>query len=267
MTLTTRDLFEMASLDVLGLLDEDERRDFEQALRASPPEVQAQIRREQLRMADLEAWLPDVEPAPGLRARVLGALHEAIAAVRDGRTREHLARRVGPFTLALQRNVSPLWRAAAVALLASTVVLGFNFYRVIRDYGSINDQLVDTAASQRLAAAFGPDAARVFVDPGWTRVAFTARGESRAAAAIFINEDSGRAKLMVSNLPSIEGGYRLVLLDAQGAIAGTLDRFDSTGPDLYRNLSETLQPKMAFAILPDVAGDDLSAAVLVANAV
>ncbi|QYU70067.1 hypothetical protein J4558_08100 [Leptolyngbya sp. 15MV] len=45
------DLLEMAVLDTLGLLDEQEQAAFEMAFRSAPPAVQAQVRREQTRFA------------------------------------------------------------------------------------------------------------------------------------------------------------------------------------------------------------------------
>ena len=66
MTANTRDLLEYAALDALGLLDDAEREEFERAFRAASPEVQAMVRREQTRAADIDAILPRVEAPAGL---------------------------------------------------------------------------------------------------------------------------------------------------------------------------------------------------------
>ena len=76
--MTTHELLELASLDAMGLLDPEEREAFELAFRAAAPALQAQIRREQLRLSYIDGILPVVEPPPGLRARVMAKVREAI---------------------------------------------------------------------------------------------------------------------------------------------------------------------------------------------
>jgi len=47
--MTLQEMIELAILDAMGLLDEEERLAFELAFRAAAPPVQAQVRREQTR--------------------------------------------------------------------------------------------------------------------------------------------------------------------------------------------------------------------------
>ncbi|MBL0920653.1 MAG: hypothetical protein IBJ10_00835 [Phycisphaerales bacterium] len=270
MNLTTRDLFEMASLDVLGLLDEDERRDFEQALRAAPPAIQAQIRREQLRIASSDAYLPTVEAPPGFKLRVMDAVREAIVAVRAGEAGEHVKRKIGPFAVQLQRNVSPLWRAASIGLAVATVILGYSTLRVKQNYDDISTSLNSGTTIAAINDAFGARAVDMLTSDKVQRRTFS-RGPGAVAgsdptAAIFVDEANGKAYLMYANLPPIEGGYRLVVVQ-DGVVQKALHRFDARpGRDLTI-IDVAIQAGAALAILPEVAGSNLAAATLIAGAV
>jgi hypothetical protein len=57
--MTAYELIEMAVLDALGILDEEERASFERAFAAAAPGLQAQVRAEQARLVDLVDLLPD----------------------------------------------------------------------------------------------------------------------------------------------------------------------------------------------------------------
>ena len=59
--MTLQELIELAILDAMGLLDEEERLAFEVAFRASAPAVQAQVRRERREGRRRQAA---VEPLP-----------------------------------------------------------------------------------------------------------------------------------------------------------------------------------------------------------
>ncbi|XOV76882.1 MAG: hypothetical protein ACFHWZ_08725 [Phycisphaerales bacterium] len=82
--MTTQEMIEMASLDALGMLDADERAEFEAAFRAASPSVQAQVRREQKRFADAEHLLPEVDPPAGMKFRVMSAIRDAIIGITAG---------------------------------------------------------------------------------------------------------------------------------------------------------------------------------------
>lgn len=262
--MTTRDLFELASLDTLGLLDEDERREFERAFRDAPPAVQAQIRREQLRTTDIESWLPQVAPPPGLKSSVMNAVQEAVVAVRQGRARDHVRHKVGPLAMALQRNVSPLWRAASIGLIGGVVSLSYVLYKV-------NDQYRASAIAQRSdqsmdeAQRLGKTQFLETLDSPRSMVAFRdgeAKGPRRVSATLYVGSND-RAFLQVNNLPIIAGGYRLVAVGDDGAMKA-LKTFDVPGGRQVIELAATLIPMGArLAILPASAPDSLSAAILV----
>lgn len=265
MNLTTRDLFEMASLDVLGLLDEDERRDFEQALRAASPAIQAQIRREQLRIASSDAHLPAIDAPPGLKLRVMDAVREAIVAVRAGEGGEHVRRKIGPFAIKLQRNVSPLWRAASIGFAVATVILAYSTLRVKQNYDDISNGLTTGQSMTELTNAYGARVVDLLTSEQAALLPF-AQGSGvkngAANASLLVDESGGKSYLLYTNLPIVEGGYRLVAVQ-NGAVAKVLHRFDARPGREMTVVGAALQAGMALAILPEIAGDDLSAAVLV----
>src|SRR5690606_37987452 len=75
---TTRELGEIASLDALGPLSEEEREALDSAFRAAPPELIELLRREQARIAENKALFSPMGAPSGLRARVLHSIRGAI---------------------------------------------------------------------------------------------------------------------------------------------------------------------------------------------
>src|SRR5262249_14914584 len=132
----TQELLELAALDALGLLDEAEREAFDRAFRAAPPALQAQIRREQTRIAGDDSLLPKVETPMGLKARVLAAWREAVAAVSN---RSRTRRLVGALTLMPNRGVNPWWRAGAIACAAASLVLAVGFFTIKHEFVTYTD--------------------------------------------------------------------------------------------------------------------------------
>lgn len=264
----TRDLFELANLDVLGLLDEDERREFEQAFREAPPALQAQIRREQLRVTDIDEWLPKVDAPASLKPRVLGAVREAVEAVRAGQGREHVARKIGPFALSLQRNVSPLWRAAALGFAAATLFVGYQF---LNSVGRFN-QVTELATSEDALSAFntpgGASFARALRDSTMRSVAFNAGpgavSGKEPSASVFGAD--GKGAFLYCSLPKAEGGYRLVVVADDGSIAKEIARFNPAAGQQVVALPAMIAAGTKLAILPLSAGDNLGAALLVSKA-
>lgn len=252
--MNTRDLFELASLDVLGLLDDDERRAFEQAFRVAPASIQAQIRREQLRAANsVEAdWLPSAESPFGLKGKVMSSVRDAIEAARAGELGDHVARRVGPFTLALQRNVSPIWRAAAIGLLTASAVLTVALVRQADQYDLIHNSVTSDAAIAALAERLGPEFMTVFTDPTSDVYDFAPVSEQVAGAfgRIVLDESSGNAYLLCNSLPARSDGYRVVVVNAAGEVEREVTRFDSNGGLAFSKFAIRGLTNATLAILP-----------------
>lgn len=252
--MNTRDLFELASLDVLGLLDDEERRAFEQAFRAAPASTQAQIRREQLRAAhSLENdWLPAADSPFGLKGKVMTSVREAIEAARAGEFSGHVARRVGPFTLALQRNVSPVWRAAAIGLLTASAVLTVALVRQADQYDSIRDTVANDAAVAAMAQQFGAEFSAVLASPTSQVRDFTPVDDAYAAASarLVLDEVGGNAYLVCNSLPPRNDGYRVVLINASGQVERELTRFDTSGGVSFKKFAMQGLANATLAILP-----------------
>lgn len=213
MTMTTRDLYELAALDVLGLLDEDERSAFERAFKAADPSVQADVRREQLRYSDLDSLLPVVETPPGLRARVLNAVRDAISAVQF----EPVAR-IGPGSARMTRWTSgPMWRAACIGFAAATLVLGgYVAYMHNLNHMMAKDALGSQSTAE-LSKAFGANftsgLAR-FQVVGFAPAAQDYQG--KAVAQLYFDPQKKRAYLFCDNLPVTDKEYTLVIRGRSG---------------------------------------------------
>jgi hypothetical protein len=240
--MNTRDLFEMASLDVMGLLDEQERSAFEEAFRAAPPHIQAQIRAEQTRATDLAAVLPDVEAPVGLRSKVLSGIHEAITAVQNGPVAS-----IGPG--GRLSMATPIWRAACIGFATASLVLAGFSWKVTQDNKSMVGMALSNSLSADLAKKAGPGLTSMLTKPTLRHVSFSPTAPDaagRAAAALFFDASSKTAYLICDSLPQIDGDYRLVVQGKAGTAvvsqfrAGTgnffvpIPEFDSEGLESMR---------------------------------
>jgi len=259
--ISTRELLELASLDALGLLDEQERETFDRALEAAPQPIREQVAREQGRIAAADDdLLPQVEPPLGLRARVVSAVLGALD--RAGSERDVVGR-IAPGAWSLRRNVSPLWRAACLAFATATISLLVAGYHVRQSYEHTVATFADGALAQQIARELGPNFVDVLLSPSAQHVAF----QPALAASTDANQASGEALLMldseariglivVRNLPVLEGEYELVLLDADANVRETLVRFRSDGALQSRPIDpETLRRGALIAIVPIQPGD------------
>lgn len=218
--MTTNELFEMAALDALGLLDRDEREEFERAFRAAPPHVQAQIRREQVRFSDIDAWLPEVEPPPGLRSRVVNAVKEAITSIHEP------AGRITPGASWL--NTTAFWRAACIGFATATVFLSGFVYTVAQRNKEILRAAINNSLESEIQEFGREGFAEVITSPNLVPVAFTPPApdaDVRSQANLFIDTESKRAYLMCHNLPIASGEYTLVIGADKGAHARRIERF------------------------------------------
>lgn len=224
--MNTPELLELAALDTMGLLDAEERESFERAFRAAPPAVQAQIRREQLRISRMDELLPPVDPPLGLRARVLAAVREAIVTVAPIK----LAAQSSPAP-ALQpvRGVNRFWRAAAVGAMAAAVVLGFSTLRIRSDYQALEETMASNATSDLFLREFGPRFDAAFFDASTKLVAFAPSTNSVRAgkAALLVDPVNRRAQLFTKDLPAGESQYELIVVSADGSTSRTLLTFSA----------------------------------------
>lgn len=218
MNMKTHELIEMAGLDAMGLLDDDERDAFDLAFRGAPPAVQAMVRREQARIARDESLLPQVDPPMGLKARVLAAWRDAVQAVA---ARRHVAGRILP-SLMPSRGVSPIWRAAAIGCAAAALVFGFATLTIRSDFERVIDENQNIAWGEAFLKRFGATFERDFYDPAVRRVTFAPvaadAGPFDGKVALMLDE-SGGGRLYCTDMPAGDGAeYRLVLMDRSGNI-------------------------------------------------
>lgn len=204
----TRELLELASLDVLGLLDDSERESFEQSFRAASPEVQAAVRREQLRLAKDDDLLPKVDTPPGLRARVMSAISEAIASVSG---QDASLAYIGPAPSRSIMASATLWRAACLGFATAAVVMGGFVFQMSR----VNRQIIDDVASGTVMETLrpiGPTFQKMLTSPTMFNAHFAPLAKDandHSRATIYIDRELKQAFLLCSDFPP--GEYRLVV--------------------------------------------------------
>lgn len=225
--MNTQELIELAVLDAMGLLDEEEREAFDAAFSAAAPALQAQIRREQTRLSVSADFLPDVEPPAGLRALVLEAVRKAMALPAP---RKHRHARAMTLGLLPSRQVSPLWRAASVGFAAAAVVFGLTFLHLRGQF----DELAIAVESDRLisemqGAVGSPYVVALLTDPETVTREFTpVAGVTRGHARLWTHPQWGEGDeslLAMANLPTSSGPFRVYTYES-GALGEQLHEFE-----------------------------------------
>lgn len=210
--MNTQELFESASLDVMGLLDEQERAAFEEAFRAASPQIQAQIRAEQARFADIDRLLPRVETPVGLRFKVLAGVREAMAALQTAPIASiGMGGRV--------RTSAPIWRAACIGFATASLVLAGFSWKITQDNRTMLSLALSNHVAQELAQKAGPGFTDLITRPTLRHVAFSPVAKDatgKAAAALFVDTNTKTAYLVCDSLPMTAGEYRLVVQGPDG---------------------------------------------------
>lgn len=261
--MNTRDLLDLASMDALGLLDDEERRAFEAAFQAASPALKAQVRREQARAADLGDVLPRVEAPAGLKARVMAAVGDAIAAVRGSRDEADIAGRLEPRHFALRGYVTPLWRAACIGFATATVVLLGVGYSMHAEYQRTYQAFQNSETAAQLAKVAGPKFAEFIAKPDTQRFALRTVANIPAGpektAAVFINPQTREGVLYCRGLTGFEGQFKLVVMDETGKVATVLATFESRGEADFETINgdriRELAPGMRMAITAGTSSD------------
>lgn len=261
---TTHEILELARLDALGMLDEDERVAFERAFRDASPALQEQIRREQNRLTDIGDLLPDVQPPKDLRARVISAVRDAMFAV-TGRNAGDVLARIEPLAVNMRRNVSPLWRAACIGFATATVVLMGVAFTMQSTYDESLQAFRDGELARQIAEKIGPRFVDTLLSPSAQRVNFTPVADTAAnsGAVVLIDNETNLAFLVCKDLPKIEGQYALVVTDDQGKVLKTIVRFENAGELNGRLLDGGVTPGARLAILAVISPNEAAKPVLV----
>ncbi len=213
--MTTQELIEMASLDALGMLDADERADFEAAFRAASPAVQAQVRREQKRFASADHLLPEVDPPAGLKFKVLSAVREAILGLTAGDAAA-AAHAVSTGSKAgAWFNSTTIWRAACIGFATTTVLLtGVAAYVFDRNQAYVEQ--TEIALGKALLSELGSDFQQVALAEGVKVFDFASANGLSAKAKLWVHPETQVAFLFCTDLPVRDGRYSLVHQDRAG---------------------------------------------------
>lgn len=183
------ELLELAQLEMLGALDEQDVARLTRLRRAAPPLLQREVMDLQAVLAMDDSLLPDTDPDSALRSKVLAGVADAIDARRkDGvaplaslgertivepvvrsrstRADEDEAVAVAVMQAAKDSNVDALvvkwrasaffWRAASVALGASLLVLLLANHSLAGKVSHISELALGAATRQDLSAVTGP---------------------------------------------------------------------------------------------------------------
>jgi anti-sigma-K factor RskA len=224
-----QEMIELSILDAMGLLDDEERVAFEVAFRTSNPGVQAQVRREQTRLASIENFLPDVTPPAGLRAAVVEAVRREIATSNASSTNPAL---MVARSMVKPRAVSPLWRASAMALAAAALVFGITtvyFENLLTDFANKfhNDELL-AAVDKEFGANF---VNTVLFDRDTHRVVLTPAKSVKGEASLFVNSEKGEGQFFCRAIATPVGKtFKLAIIDPKtGEIVKELVTFTSNG--------------------------------------
>jgi len=213
--MTTQELIETASLDALGMLDAEERADFEAAFRAASPAVQAQVRREQKRFASADHLLPEIDPPAGLKFKVLSAVREAILGLTAGDAAA-AARAVSTGSKAgAWFNSTTIWRAACIGFATTTVLLtGVAAYVFDRNQAYVEQ--TEIALGKALLSELGSDFQEVALAQGVQVFNFATTDGLSAKAKLWVHPETQVAFLFCSDLPVRDGRYSLVRNDTSG---------------------------------------------------
>jgi hypothetical protein len=253
--MSTQELIELSLLDAMALLDEHEREAFDAAFRAASPQVQAQVRREQTRLARIEVLLPDVTAPAGLRAAVIEAVRRAMAEP------ESIPMPAMPSDLRPVAYVSRLWRAAAIGLATAATVLAASTLYLETQYRNLSRSIQADTIFAEIARKIGePVANDVLFDADTQRVVFQSDdAEFKGEAAFFINPEwQGQARFFCKGIATPPGKvYKLAVIDESGQIVDVLADITSSGEFLPKDVpfKYTTQARLAI-IAPGVDGKD-----------
>ncbi len=228
--MTTQELIELSLLDAVGLLEETEREAFDRAFQASAPAIQAQVRREQTRLSQIEMLLPDVAAPAHLRAMVIEAVRKAMAAEADAPAPLAF---VPP--MARSATVSRWWRAASLGLATAAAIFMVATVYLWNATLELRQNIQGDGMVEQLASQFGHAYVRdVLLHPDTKRAVFrpVAAG-TRVEAAMWVNpgwKEGKEAVLVTAGLPPTDGRpYRLAVIDENDQVVEEIATIDPTG--------------------------------------
>ncbi|MEO0512487.1 MAG: hypothetical protein AAF108_06270 [Planctomycetota bacterium] len=247
-----QELLQNAALDVLGVLDPDESDRFAKAFDNASPGVRARIRLEQTRLADFDELLPDVRPPADMRAKVIARVNAeagrpaaATSVIPELAPDLHSDLDIASFRSVVagvdpaagpagrsvigRIGVTPIWRAAAIALGAATIVFSGSTVLLSRQIEDISAQTF-TQDTLNVTTKLGGLFAEQLLSPDAVRVAFEQHSPADrvgdARAMIIFEPSTGRGTLAFRNLPITSPSEQLMLVELgeDGTISSTIAR-------------------------------------------
>jgi hypothetical protein len=255
--MSREDLLELAALDAFSLLDDYEAALFTRSFHHAPAAVQDEIKEAQAEYAADEALLPDADPTPSLKARVLravaGAIEEESVELAPlatiGRRRPERAdvvARIGG------GSGGTYWRAASFVLAAIALISTYFGLQAHTQNKALTDFAIGRDVEEGMDAAIGHNAMSIVLDDSSMRVALRPAGEAGSDATAYVvvrevvdpaGEGSFEAILMTEFLPA--GGTYTI-----SARSGENTEFDRvfTTSDLIAGVPLELDATVAAAV-------------------
>lgn len=225
--MTTQELIELSLLDALALLDPDEQRAFDAAFAGATPAIQAHVRREQTRLAHIEALLPDVSAPDGLKAVVLDAVRRAMA-------EEEAVRAAGlVLPAAPSGRVSHWWRAGSIGLATAAMFFIASTVWVWSKHADLRKRIDDDKFLANISARLGSEYVRdVLLGQDTQRVVFSpASPGSVVHAALFHNPDWKNSLLVCEGLADTRGRrFKLAIVDETDSVVRVIAEIDPNAP-------------------------------------
>jgi hypothetical protein len=231
--MTRDELLESAAADAFGMLDDYEAALYTRSLHHAPATVQNEVLQRQAELVSDMSLMPNVEPHPDLKQRVLDAVAEAVQS-----ESAHLAPLA---TIGRSRVVDPMparfafgapsqfWRAAAFVLCAGVIVLAY-FFADARNWGNqVATLALSNNTDAQLEQLIGPTFKNYLFDATARRaVLASTSGDSTLHAIVYTRENSDLAFLVIEGLPSQASPYTLQITHSDGHV-DSLKNFASTG--------------------------------------
>jgi len=254
--MTTRELIELAQLDALGLLDDQEREAFDRAFAAAPASIQAQLRREQTRLARTD-WVPiDGEPPAELRDAVLTDV--AAAALKDRvltavrremgvSAHRHEGGRLHP-PIHQVRSVSRVWRVGALASAAAAVALAATTFFLQSQYASLESEIRKTGTYDTVVSIRGFNLQDLVFNDNSRLVHFEPAPGFDGSATAFFDAATQKVRLFHKNFAKELTQYRVVALDERGDEVGQPVQFNTDKKIDFADFSIDLKSTKRLAI-------------------
>lgn len=229
LNMTTAEMLELASLDALALLDDQDAALFERAFHASSPDTQRQIRELQAQVVTDPSLLSAEEPTDLVRMRVLSHVLREVAKSRSELAPVALISGRGGRELSdglsgrrsrwgAPHRSAAVWQAASFALLAGLVTSLVFYSKAVTEADTSLAKTTRVQISDRIREALGA--------PPWAvmdRAEFKKSLNSPTlteTASVFADETSGLLVVVAYGLPS--SALTLKVTDEHGALVASL---------------------------------------------